>query len=152
MLRVRIAPSAFLSVTFTAVHLAAAMIVIPLDLSAYLKAALLAAVGASLADTLWRHALLRCNRSIVEIELHDRCRSAVRMRHGEWVEATVLGTSCVTAPLTVINLKLDRMRFPTHVLLGADNVDSEDFRKIRVMLRCGPRHDPRTQHAGERKA
>ena len=58
---------------------------------------------------------------------------------GESVRATVLGTSYVSASLTVLNLKLAGRRVVEHILIVPDNVDPEAFRELRVLLRWRPR-------------
>lgn len=60
-------------------------------------------------------------------------------REGENVRATVLGTSYVSASLTVLNLRIIGRRLVEHVLVVPDNVDPEAFRQLRVLLRWRPR-------------
>jgi toxin CptA len=135
MIRTRLKPSRLLTAVLTLVHCATAATVFPLDLGFEAKAALIATVLVSLAYALYRHAVLRSRRSIVELEIRDRENAAIRTRREDWRGARILPTSCVTPSLTVLNLRVGGGRFPQHVLLVSDNIDREDFRRIRVLLR-----------------
>jgi toxin CptA len=135
MVRAQLHPSRLLAASLLLVHLAAATTVLPLDVSPELKTSLLALVAASFAHTLRLHALLRSRHSIVELEIHDSERAAVRIRMAEWCDAKILGTSCVTPSLTTLNMRVIGSRTARHVMLLPDNVDPEEFRKIRVVLR-----------------
>jgi toxin CptA len=140
MVRVRLKSSPSLAVSFTAVHTAAGAALVPLDLDLGLKLALAALVVASLAHVLWRHALLRGARTITAVEIADNSTGAALDRSAGWQDVQILGTSCVTPWLTVLNLARAGPR-PRHVLIVPDNVDAEDFRKARVLLRW-MRHAP----------
>lgn len=135
MVRTPLHPSRLLCAAFVIVHSSAAATLLPLDLPLEAKLLLAATIAVSFVQTLRRYALLRAKRSIVEIEIRDQANAAMRRRSGEWLEAAVLGTSCVTPSLTVINLRVEGRRAANHVLLVRDNVDAGDFRKIRVLLR-----------------
>jgi hypothetical protein len=135
MVRAALRPSPVLATVFVIVHLAAGATLFPLDLPPAAKLFLAAVITASLARTLWHHALLKGKRSIIEIEVTNQEHGAVRMRTGGWLDALVLGTSCVTPRLTVINLRVEGGRTPRHLLLVRDNVAPDDFRRIRVLLR-----------------
>jgi toxin CptA len=135
MVRVQIRPSRLLAMTFALVHIGASVTVLPLDVPLEAKLALFILIAASLTQSLWHHAVLRARASIIELEVHDQERAAVRTRTGEWVDANILGTSCVTPALTVINLRVENARIPRHVLLISDNIRADDFRRIRVLLR-----------------
>jgi hypothetical protein len=135
MIRASLRPSRLLAAGLVLAHTAAAATVFPLEVDVTWKALLAAAILASLVRGLHRHALLRSSGSIVELEIHDREYACVRTLGGEWREARILGTTCVTPALTAINLKVNARRTATHALLVRDNVNPEDFRKIRVLLR-----------------
>ena len=141
MVRARITTSIVLAATFIAVHAAAAATLIPLGVAIELKLGATAAIATSLASSLWRYALVRAASSVVAIEVNDRGSAAVLARSGDWQNVEILGTTYVTPSLTVVNVRpIDRVR-TRHVLLVADNIDAEDFRAIRVLLRWA-RPDP----------
>jgi toxin CptA len=135
MVRVQLKRSRLLAVSLTLTHCAAAATVFPLDAGIQAKAALIASVIVSLVRVLYRHALLRSPRSVVELEIHDQEKAAIRTRRTAWRDARILSTSCVTPSLTVLNLRTEDTRPAQHVLLVRDNVDEEAFRRIRVLLR-----------------
>jgi toxin CptA len=134
MVRVHLKPSRYLAATFAVVHLAAGATLVPLDVPLGVKLVLMVLVAASLAHALWRHALLRGSRAVTAVEITDNATAAALDRSAEWRDVRILGTSYVTPWLTVLNLAQAGRR-PRHVLIVADNVDAEDFRKARVLLR-----------------
>jgi toxin CptA len=134
MVRLHLKPSLYLAAAFAVVHVAAAATLLPLDLDVTVKLTLAALVGASLAHALLRHAFLRGSRAIRAVEISDNTTGAVRSCSAEWQDVRILGTSYVTPWLTVLNLARVGGR-PRHVLIVPDNVDAEDFRRARVLLR-----------------
>jgi hypothetical protein len=140
MVRVRLKASWYLAASFTVVHLAVGATLVPLELALGLKLALAALVAVSLAHALWRHAFLRGARAITAVEITDNATGAALDRSTGWHDVQILGTSCVTPWLTVLNLAQARRR-PQHVLIVPDNADAEDFRNARVLLRW-MRHAP----------
>lgn len=139
MVRVTINPSRALAVLLIVVHLGTAAVLVPLDLALWVKVSLALCVATSLAHSLCRHALLKTCGSVTGIELGDRSNARVLTRDGHWREADVLGTTYVSSLFTVLNLRLKASRLARHVLLVPDNSDSEDFRRLRVVLRWGNR-------------
>lgn len=139
MLRVALTPSPYLAIFFIALHLAAAVILAPLDLALWIKLALAMAIAASLAHVLWRHAFLKSRSALISVELREADRAAVQTREGTWQDARILSTSYVSPLLTVLNLRLRGETLPRHIVIVPDNVDFEDFRKLRVLLRWGDR-------------
>jgi hypothetical protein len=89
----------------------------------------------SFAHALWRYVLLKSRRSIVAIELADCENVAVQTKDGVWRSGRVLGTSYISAMLTVINLREAEHKLAQHVIIVPHNIDPEDFRKLRVILR-----------------
>ena len=135
MVRASIRPSPLLATVLTLLHAAAAATVFPQEVAPGWKAALIAATLAGLAHSLFTHALRRSPHAIVELEITDKEHAAVRTNAGSWTDARILASSCVTPTLTTINLKVDGLRVLRHVVLVRDNVDADDFRNIRVLLR-----------------
>lgn len=137
--RITINPSRFIAVTLIAVHTAAAGIVLPLQVPAAAKAFFAVLIAASLARTLWRHAFLWARAAIVAIVLEGRESASVQTRDGTWRAADVLGTSYVSPLLTVLNLRVKGSRLARHVVIVPDSADSDDFRRLRVVLLWGYR-------------
>lgn len=142
MVRVSLKPSRYILAALVTVHTAAAVVVWPLQIPGVAKATLVAFVVASFARSLWRNALLKTRGAIVAIALEDSQNVSVRTREGPWREARILGTSYVSPRLTALNLRVEGLTLVRHVVMVPDNVDSEDFRQLRVMLRWGNRNPP----------
>jgi toxin CptA len=137
MLSVTIKSSRYLAAGLLAVHATAVATIVPLDIPSAAKAVLIALVIASLARSLRRHAYLKARAAIIGVEIKDRETAATRSRDGTWREADVLGTSYVSPFLTVLNLRVRGLRLSRHVVIVPDNIEKEDFRQLRVMLRWG---------------
>ena len=149
MVRASLRPSVLLATAFILVHVGAGATLVPLDVALEWKVALLAALLASLAHSLLHHAFRRGADAIVELEVSNKEHASIRTRSGKWIDARILGTTCVTRALTTLNLRVDGVRAPRHVLLVRDNVDADDFRKVRVVLRWARPRDDATADAGE---
>lgn len=139
MVRVSLKPSRYITAVLIAVHTAAAAVVWPLQMSEAAKVTLAAFLVASLAISLRRHALLKARGAIVQVVLKGADTVSVRTRDGSWREARILGTTYVSPVLTALNVKAEGFKLVRHIVLVPDNVDSEDFRKLRVALRWGLR-------------
>lgn len=105
------------------------------NIPASIKTAGILVLGASLAFYLWRIALLRSPQSIVAIEIGDGDKVAFQTRSGRWHAGRLLGTSFVSPGLTILNLSPDDARLTRSVVIVPDNVQSEDFRQLRIWLR-----------------
>lgn len=127
--------SARLAAVLLFAHAVAAATIVPLDIALPIKAALALALVASLVCSVCRHALLRAPRSVIALEVRDQQRAAVQGRDDEWHDARIIGTSYVSAAITVLNLRVTGERLPRHVLLIGGNIDEKEFRRIRVLLR-----------------
>jgi len=137
MLRASLKPSPSLAIVFAGAHFIAAISVVQLELPSPVKAGVALAVIISLCRSLWCHAWLRGPTSIVSFELPDADSIVVRLHDGGCSSGRVLGTTVVTPLLTVINVRLQALRFARHVLLVPDNLDGDDFRAVRVLLKWG---------------
>lgn len=121
-------------------HLGALLLLPMLPVDGWLLSGLAALLLLSAALSIRRHALRRSRGSITKLEFMDRAKLRVRMRDDAWHSGHVLGTSTVSAAWTVLNLRLDDRRWPVHVVITGDSIDAEDFRRLRVWLRWGPRN------------
>lgn len=77
-------------------------------------------------------------QSIRKLQLRDG-QTAVFAATGEPVKCELMKSTFVSPWLTVINLRPNGRRLATHVLLTWDNVDAEDFRRLRIWLKWGAR-------------
>ena len=143
MVRAALKPSRSLAALMGTAHSIAALSLIPLDLALTVKLMIAGVIVVSFAHSVWRRALLRGGQAIVAIEVLDREHARVQLRDGRICDARVLATTYVTAFLTVVNLHVSGCRRARHVLIVPDNMHSEEFRKMRVLLRWGRPENPR---------
>ena len=135
MVRASLEPSWRIGTVLAICHIAAATFVAPLDVPLAVRAALSIAIAVSFVHSVYRHALLRATRSVLTIEVRDRHTAAVQGHDGAWRDARILGTSYVTAALTILNLRVAGERLARHVVLVPGNIDEHEFRRMRVLLR-----------------
>jgi toxin CptA len=138
VLRVTLSASVYLSIAFTVAHAAAAVIVLRLAVSFWIELGLLAALATSLVRALRYHALLKSRDAVTAIDIGEQ-DATVYSRDVRYEHACVLGTTYVSALLTVLNLRVPGRMRPRHVILVPDNVDAETFRQLRVRLRWSRR-------------
>ncbi len=134
-LHVRIGPSRRLTGLLVLVHVAAWAVLYPLAFPATLKLALAAAIVASGVHSVLKTALLRSRHAIVALEIDNEGMKVRERGTGQWRACRVLGTTFVSNHLTVLNLELVKSGKIRHVVLLSDNVDRDDFRRLRVRLR-----------------
>jgi toxin CptA len=153
MVRVALTSSLYLTIVLTTAHVACAALLIPLDLSLWVKISIGVVLAVSLTHSLLHHALRRSPSSLIALELRDEDRAAVQTRDGEWHEARVLPTTYVSPVLTVINLRIPPRILAQHAVIVPDAVVAEDFRALRVALRWRYRSpDGRLRADGARAA
>ena len=141
MVRAKLRRSRYLAAAFTVVHAATAATIAPLDVAIEVKLFIALAIVVSLGHVLHRHALLMSSASVRELEVHDREHASIRSKDGRWRDAQILGTTYVSPLMTVINLRMGKWKWTRHVIVVGDNMDAEDFRQVRVILRwCHAKH------------
>ncbi|MDC8445027.1 MAG: hypothetical protein LV471_03760 [Nitrosomonas sp.] len=89
----------------------------------------------SLYYYLRQDALLDFPCSVVSFTLTDGKNCVLKMRNGSEKECIVLGTSYVSAYLTVLILQPVRYWNLRSVIILPDSVDAEEFRRLRILLR-----------------
>jgi toxin CptA len=132
-------PSRRLAAILIVAHAATGGLLLTLSLPSWVTVAVAVLLLVSAAYFVQRHALLRGPKAITALAFSDRETIRVTLRDGSAHAGRVLGSSTVGATLTVLNLALDGRRWPVHVVLLGDSLAVEDFRRLRVWLRWGPR-------------
>ncbi len=132
-------PSRQLAWILGGAHLGALLVVALLPLAFWLQACAAAALLLSATRAIRHHAWHRGRGAVTALHCIDRERLRVRMHDGTWHAGRVLGSSTVGTSLTLLNIALDGRRLPVHVVLPGDSLAAEDFRRLRVWLRWGPR-------------
>jgi hypothetical protein len=133
--RVSVSPSVRLAAVICVVHVLAAVLLWLVPLPAPGKAVITLAIAVSLVYFLGRDAALHAANAIVELEIREDDTVSCQTRSGEWVDCEVLDSSYVSPRLTIINLQPYGRRRARRVILVSDNVDSLDFRRLRMWLR-----------------
>jgi toxin CptA len=116
-------------------HAIAVALLVPPAIPAWGKALVFLAVIASLVFFLGHVALLRTPQAIVAIEIGEDGEIMVQTRCGEWHECRLSGDSFVSDWLTIMVLTQQNRRATRYIVITPDNVDAEDFRRLRVWLR-----------------
>ena len=136
----RLQPSCRLAAVLIAAHAAVAGLLWLLPLPAWALSGMALLLTANAVHAVAHHALRRGRRAVAALEFSDREQVHVGWRDGSWRTGRILGTSTVGATLTVLNIALAGRRLPLHVVVPGDSLAADDFRRLRVWLRWGPRN------------
>jgi hypothetical protein len=139
-------PSPRLAALFITVSLAVCGIVLCMPLHNGARLVVCLAVVAATAYAVAHHAWLALPWSCRLLELDTAGKLQLLRRNGTCIEVAVLPDTVANARLTVLNVRAGRRRIS--LLLTADRVDAEPFRRLRVWLRWG-HHDWRRTQAPE---
>jgi toxin CptA len=97
------------------------------------------AVAAVLAaNAVWcvrGHAFRSAPSSVIELELARDGTLSAHRTDGTWTQYRIVGSSFVSRVLTVLNLRNEASGRVRSVLITADAVDADGFRRMRVWLR-----------------
>jgi len=132
-------PSRRLALMLLVAHLAALLLLAMLPVATWLQISGAALLLCSGFRSITHHALRRSRSSVQALEFVDRAQLCVRSRDGQWRSGCVLGTSTAGAALVVLNIRFEGRRWSAHVVIPGDSLEPEDFRRLRVWLRWGPR-------------
>lgn len=136
--RIELRPARRLAWLLGAVHLGALMLLGTLPMAWWAVLVLAALLVASALQSISRQALRRGARAVTAMEFADREQVRVRRGDGSWHDGRLLGISTVGAKLAVLNIRLEGQGVQ-HVVITGDGIDGDDFRRLRVWLRWGPR-------------
>ena len=135
MLNIRLKSSVYLALLLSTAHAIAVGLVLILPLPIGLKIVTTLVFCVSLVFYLKRNARLTAPNSIVALEVREDGTCAIETRSGKRLDCILLPTSYVSASLTILNLKVGGELLVRHVVIFPDAINSEDFRKLRVLLR-----------------
>jgi toxin CptA len=135
MLNIRLKPSLYLALLLSAAHAIVIGLVLALPLPIGLKLVITLVICISLVFYLKRNARLASPNSIIELQIDEDCACIIDMRNGKRLDCILLPTSYVSASLTILNLKTNGELLARHVVILPDAINSDDFRKLRVLLR-----------------
>lgn len=132
-------PSLRLTLLLGSAHLSVLLVMVMLPIAPWLQLSGAVLLLLSLGWTVFHHALRRGADAVTALAFVDRARLRVRTAAGTWLEGQVLGTSTIGATLAVLNIKLDDRKRSIHVVILGDSMHADDFRRLRVWLRWGPK-------------
>ena len=141
LLVLRLKSSFRLALMLSLAHVSATALLWPLTLPFAVKLMATAALALSLAIYLRLYALRNSPGSITSLALAADMTCTLETRRGQRLTCTLLGSSFVAPYLTVLELKpLETTRWwhrlhAHSVVILPDAVDSEEFRRLRVLLR-----------------
>lgn len=134
-LAIDLRPSRLLAAMLAAAGAGALALLLWMPLPAAVQGLLAVVLCVAVAHAILHDAWRWLPRSIVALQLAGDGSLRCQTQDGRWREAQVLGSSCVTAWLTVLNLRLSGRRFGCSTVLLPDSLDAEDYRQLRVWLR-----------------
>lgn len=129
-----------LAAVLIAAHATVAGLLSLLPLPAWALSGMVLLLTANAVHAVAHHALRHGRRAVTALDFSDREQVHVGWRDGSWRTGRILGTSTVGATLTVLNIALAGRRLPLHVVVPGDSLAADDFRRLRVWLRWGPRN------------
>lgn len=136
MLNLKLGASWALGALLAAAHGAViALILVVVEIAWWVKALLAAALLLNLALQMRLSVLRRTDDAVIALEVSKDDTLVAETRRGERVECDVLGSTFVSAFMTILNLKAVESRQTRNVVIFADAVNSDDYRKLRVWLR-----------------
>lgn len=132
-------PSRLLAVILIAAHAAALGFLLILSLPPVLLPVVALLLMASVVVSVRRHGLRLTPDAAVCLDFDDRERVRLTCRDGRVCNGLILPSTTVGSLMTVLNVAVDGRRRPVHVILLPDSLNADDFRRLRVWLRWGPR-------------
>lgn len=134
-LHIGLGSSRYLTVALAAVHGFAAAMLWLSSVPWWLFLAALPPLAGSLVFYVRREGLRLAPAALVSFTLYHDCRCEFQTRDGNEHKAELLGSSFVAPYLAVLNLKPADSFLARHAVIVPDNVDAEQFRKLRVVLK-----------------
>lgn len=135
MLRITLRPSWILTAILAAAHGGAIAVVVAVGMPPWLQWIAVTALVVNFTWDVRRSALLRSPDAVVAIEIAADDAFSIQTRRGGWIECKVLGSTYVTAFLSILNLEAQGSGGTRRAVILPDSIDAEDFRKLRVWLR-----------------
>lgn len=143
MLTIYFKSSRILATLLILIHALSLLLIWIMLISFWLKLFISPVLLVSVVFYLRRDALLTLQDSSIALQIHSDCQCEIQNYLGEWVDATLLGTSFVSPYLTVLNFSMEGKFRVKHIAILPDAVNSELFRQLRVLLKWKCNRFPR---------
>lgn len=137
---VRIKGSPTLAILLALLHGGAIAIALTLPVPLWARLGVAVVLGVSLYNNVNRHALRRGAQAVRALEFYDG-QYALRLNSGELRSGCALCAWHVHPWIVILRLRCPGRRVPVNLVLTADAVEPETFRRLRVQLRA---HVPAT--------
>jgi hypothetical protein len=132
--RCELGRSPVLTVVFLAIHGGAIGLTLLLPLAWGWRAVMAAVIASSLIHALRRHAWRRGSRAVTAIHIDDEGGLELRRGDGTW-HAANRRSPAVFAPLVLLRWRIEGDLFWRRLVIPADAVERNCFRRVRVALR-----------------
>jgi len=126
--------SRLLARALLAAHVGAAGVVLLMPLAGWLQLPLLLLVGTSLYRTLRLHATRQAREAVHAVALESDGDWTLRLRNTQDRGPCRLRTHYVHPWLVIVRLHCRHTRFPVNLLIAADAVEHDAFRRLRARL------------------
>ena len=136
MLSIKLRRSRALTLIVLAMHAATFILAFSLSLPFFVQLAAAPLLAASLVYSVRGEAGRTLAGSITAIALFPDGAIEMQTRRQGRQAAKLQTGSFVTPQLTVLRYRLKNRFFSSHLVIFSDAVDAEDFRRLRVHLRC----------------
>jgi len=137
-LSTRLKPSYLLAIVLFLVHFMCIYILLLLELSRSIKLLIAILIALSCIYYVRKDALLLAENSIVSLEFYENKQCRVITRARKSFDCMITTDSFVTSIFAVVIFKLDKplfLRSFFSAVLLPDNIDENEFRKLRIWLR-----------------
>lgn len=132
-------PSWRVGITLVVVHALSMIPVMCLGFDAWIVAAIGLSVAIHGAWAAWRFGWLRAAESIVDVELDGRGCCTLSRNSGARLTGVVDASTFIGAHLVVLSVRRSEsgaaIKPATHVIVTADMLEADDFRRLRVLLK-----------------
>jgi hypothetical protein len=131
--------SFILSITFISLYLGAAALLFVIDIPVTLRVIFLLVVLADLYRVATTHALRHGTRAVQALRLNGKGELLLQ-RHGSraW-QAAQITSRFVHPKLVLLGIRPGKQRFASALVIAADAIDAQAFRRLRAALLAPPR-------------
>jgi hypothetical protein len=137
---VKIKASVAVATVVSVIHVGAGLLLFVIAVPTAVRLALLAALILSLAHTLRQHAFRRRPGAIVALRLNDDGELSIRHDEQEPWSAAAIHSRFVHRWLVLLSLRVAGRRLPTTLVVAADAIEADVFRRLRAALLAPPRN------------
>ena len=136
-LRLEIKPSRILCSLLLILHLFALAIIFILDFEFLINILVAILIAVSAYISIFQTAFRKSSSAIIKLVWDSNNEWILENNRGEQLNAELLRDSYVSSVMTVLNFKCKNHFRHKSIILLKDNINENDFRKLRVRLKVG---------------